>query len=91
MARTLIHVPRSVRRGEAFEVRTTIAHPMETGYRPDEAGRVVPRDIVRRLSCTLDGEPVFSAELFPAIAANPLRRLPGAGRAQRPADHHLGG
>jgi len=72
MARTLIHVPRSVRRGEAFEVRTTIAHPMETGYRPDEAGRVVPRDIVRRLSCTLDGEPVFSAELFPAIAANPF-------------------
>lgn len=71
MARTLIHIPPQVRRGEVFEVRTTIAHPMETGYRPDDTGRVVPRDIVRRFSCALDGRTVFSAELFPAIAANP--------------------
>lgn len=71
MARTLIHVPPSVRRGEPFEVRTTIAHPMETGYRPDENGRVLPRDIVTRLQCTLDGALVFSADLYPAIAANP--------------------
>ena len=71
MARTLIHLPPSVRRGEPFEVRTTIAHAMETGYRPDDQGRVVPRDIIRRIHCTLDGETVFSAEVFPAIAANP--------------------
>lgn len=71
MARTLIHVPSGLRRGEAFEVRTTIAHPMETGYRPDDRGRVVPRDIIRRMRCTLDGVLVFSAELYPAVAANP--------------------
>ncbi|KQP45526.1 thiosulfate oxidation carrier complex protein SoxZ [Pseudorhodoferax sp. Leaf274] len=71
MARTLIHLPPTVRRGEPFEVRTTIAHPMETGYRPDENGRVLPRDIVTRLQCTLDGALVFGADLFPAIAANP--------------------
>lgn len=71
MARTLIHIPPSIRSGEPFEVRTTIAHPMETGFRPDENGRVLPRDIVSRMHCTLDGALVFSAELFPAIAANP--------------------
>lgn len=71
MARTLIHVPPNLRRGEAFEVRTTIAHPMETGYRPDANGRVVQRDILRRLRATLDGDLVFSAELFAAVAANP--------------------
>lgn len=71
MARTLIHVPPTVRRGEPFEVRTTIAHPMETGYRPDHNGRVLPRDIITRLHCTLDGVLVFSAEMFPAMAANP--------------------
>lgn len=71
MARTLIHIPPQVRRGEVFEVRTTIAHPMETGYRPDDSGQVVPRDIIRRFSCALDGATVFSAELHPAIAANP--------------------
>lgn len=71
MARTLIHIPPQIRRGEAFEVRTTIAHPMETGYRANDSGQVVPRDIIRRLVCQLDGQTVFSAELFPAIAANP--------------------
>jgi sulfur-oxidizing protein SoxZ len=33
---------------------------------------VVPRRIIRRFSCRLDGQVVFSAELHPAIAANPL-------------------
>lgn len=71
MARTLIHVPPGIRRGEVFEVRATIAHPMETGYRTDDQGRRVPRDILRRFECQLDGKTVFSAELYPAIAANP--------------------
>ena len=72
MARTLIQVPAGVRRGEVFEVRVTIAHPMETGYRPGADGRVLPRDILRRFSCRYNGELVFSAELFPAISANPF-------------------
>ena len=54
MARTLIHIPPQIRRGDVFEVRTTIAHPMETGYRVNDSGQVAPRDIIRRLSCQLD-------------------------------------
>jgi sulfur-oxidizing protein SoxZ len=72
MARALINVPRSARRGEVIEIRTLIAHPMETGYRPDASGAVVPRDIIRRFVCTYDGEEVFRAEFHPAIAANPF-------------------
>jgi sulfur-oxidizing protein SoxZ len=64
-------VPASARKGEVIEVRVTIAHPMETGYRPGADGRVLPRDILRRFTCRYDGEVVFSAELFPAISANP--------------------
>lgn len=71
MARTLIQAPATARRGEVVEVRVTIAHPMETGYRPGSDGRVLPRDIVRRFTCRYGGEVVFSAELHPAIAANP--------------------
>ena len=71
MARTLIHMPASASRGEVIEVRALIAHPMETGYRPGADGRVLPRDIVRRFTCRYDGEQVFSAELFPAVSANP--------------------
>lgn len=71
MARTLIQVPASARKGEVVEVRVTIAHPMETGYRPGSDGRVLPRDIIRRFACRYDGEAVFAAELAPAVAANP--------------------
>lgn len=71
MARTLIHAPRSARRGEVIEIRTLISHPMETGFRRDSDGRPLPRDLIRRFSCRYDGELVFSAELFAAVAANP--------------------
>jgi sulfur-oxidizing protein SoxZ len=71
MARTLIQVPASARKGELIEVRVTIAHPMETGYRPGADGRVLPRDIIRRFTCRYEGEVVFAADLFPAISANP--------------------
>ncbi|MBK9363364.1 MAG: thiosulfate oxidation carrier complex protein SoxZ [Rubrivivax sp.] len=70
--RALVQVPKAVRRGEVFEVRTTLAHPMETGYRRDSGGRMLPRDIVRTLEVRLAGERVFAADLHPAIAANPF-------------------
>ncbi|HEX7438532.1 MAG TPA: thiosulfate oxidation carrier complex protein SoxZ [Caldimonas sp.] len=72
MARALVNMPRSARRGEVIEIRTLIAHPMETGYRRGDDGAVLPRNLIRRFTCRYDGEPVFSAELFPAVAANPL-------------------
>lgn len=71
MARALIRVPKEVRAGEPFEVRVLLSHPMESGQRRNERGEIVPRMIINRFACTLDGEEVFSAELFPAIAANP--------------------
>ncbi len=71
MARTLIHMPQTARRGEVIEIRALIAHPMETGYRPGADGRVLPRDILRSFSCRYNGEAVFSAEMFPALSANP--------------------
>lgn len=71
-ARTIITLPPTARRGDAVEVRTLIAHPMETGHRRDGDGRLIARDILRRLRCRYDGEVVFEAELHPAIAANPL-------------------
>jgi sulfur-oxidizing protein SoxZ len=71
MARTLINAPSTAKRGEVITIRTTIAHPMETGFKPGADGKTLPRDIIRRVSCRYNGELVFSAELFSAIAANP--------------------
>lgn len=72
MTRAIVTLPASARRGEVVEVRTLVAHPMETGHRADSDGQVVPRSIIRRFSCRYDGDVVFSADLHPAIAANPL-------------------
>ncbi|MFZ9500016.1 MAG: thiosulfate oxidation carrier complex protein SoxZ [Beijerinckiaceae bacterium] len=71
MARALINVPAKAKKGEIVEIKTMMQHPMETGFRPGPDGRLYPRDIIKRFVCTYDGETVFSADLFPAISANP--------------------
>jgi sulfur-oxidizing protein SoxZ len=71
MARTLINAPTTARRGEVIEIRATIGHPMETGFRAGEDGKVLPRNIIQTFSCRYNGELVFSAELFSAVSANP--------------------
>jgi sulfur-oxidizing protein SoxZ len=71
MARTLINMPKSAKRGEVIEIRALIGHPMETGFRPGADGKVLPRDIIRRFTCRYNNEVVFSVELYPAISANP--------------------
>jgi len=70
--RTLIELPSSTRAGELIEIRATIGHPMETGYRRDASGELMPRNIIRMFQCELAGRRIFTAELFPAISANPM-------------------
>lgn len=70
-SRAVITLPAAVKAGEAFEVRATVAHAMETGYRTGDDGARLLRDLVRRFECRLDGELVFAADLYAAISANP--------------------
>jgi sulfur-oxidizing protein SoxZ len=72
MARALINVPAKARHGEIIEIKALVSHPMETGYRTGADGTLVPRDIINRFVCTYNGEEIFSADLFPAVAANPF-------------------
>lgn len=69
--RTLIHLPRQARRGEVVRVQISIAHPMETGYRPGADGQVLPRDLIRQVVCRYGPHTVLRARLHPAVAANP--------------------
>jgi len=71
VASALVNVPPRARRGEVIEIKTLISHPMETGYRRSQLGTPIPRDIVRLFVCTYNGTEVFSADLHPAISANP--------------------
>jgi len=72
MASTLINVPAKAKRGAIIAIKTLISHPMETGFRHTETGVPIPRDIVTRFVATYNGEEIFSAQLYPAIAANPF-------------------
>jgi sulfur-oxidizing protein SoxZ len=70
-----ISVPAKVARGEPFEVRIQIRHPMETGYRTDDVGKSIPRNVIRTFTCRYNGETVFAARLSSGIAANPYLRF----------------
>jgi len=70
-----ISIPSRVARGEPFEVRILIRHPMETGYRTDDVGKSIPRNVIRTFTCRYDGTVVFSARLSSGIAANPYLRF----------------
>ena len=72
MARALINVPPKAKKGEIMAIKTLISHEMETGYRIDNVGKQIPRDIINLFVCTYNGQEVFRADLFPAIAANPF-------------------
>ena len=72
MSRALINVPAKAKRGEVIAIKTLISHNMETGFRYSNVGERIPRDIITRFVATYNGEEIFSAELHPAMAANPF-------------------
>ncbi len=83
MARTLINVPPKAKRGQVIEIKTLISHVMETGYRRNEVGAMVPRDIINTFLCTYNGEEVFRAGLHPADGGEPLHQLFRGGDRER--------
>ena len=72
MARVVVNLPASAKRGEIIEIKTLAGHDMETGFRRTQLGELIPRDIIRQFACVYNGVEIFRAELHPAIAANPL-------------------
>jgi sulfur-oxidizing protein SoxZ len=67
-----VQVPAIARPGETILIKTIINHRMETGLRQDEDGNTIPRKIINKFSCRLNGEVVFSVDLHEAFAANPF-------------------
>ena len=72
MAKPRVKVPKSVGKGEVFEVKALISHTMETGQRKDsKTGQVIPRMIINKFIATFEGQEVFVADWHPAVSANP--------------------
>jgi sulfur-oxidizing protein SoxZ len=62
---------KQARKGDLVEVKALVSHVMETGQRKDASGKTIPRKILNKLVCTVNGKEVFSADFEPAISANP--------------------
>ena len=71
------------RPGLTSTVRLLIRHPMETGYRVDVNGAMVPKNVIHTLMAHFEGLPVFKATLGSGISADPYLefqvRTPGSG------------
>jgi len=68
-----IRIPKDAKKGEIVEIKTLVPHPMESGQRKDSKGETIPRKIINKFSASFNGKPVFSADWFPAISANPYQ------------------
>lgn len=66
-----VSVPPTAARGAIVPVRALISHPMETGLRLDAFDEWVRQRIISRFECTFEGQSVFRARLYPAVATNP--------------------
>ena len=66
-----VRVPSKAKKGEVVEIKTLITHPMETGRRKNEQGEILPRKIINRFECTLNGKQVFAVDLHTAVSSNP--------------------
>ena len=66
-----IKLPKDAKRGEIIQIKTLVAHIMESGQRRDKDGKIIPRMIINSFLCTFNGTPGFSCGLESAVAANP--------------------
>lgn len=66
-----VQLPQAAKRGEVIEIRITIQHPMETGFRYELGGKPIPKNVIHSLVVRYSGEEIFRAEMGSGIAANP--------------------
>ncbi len=71
MSKPRIKLPKKAKAGEVITIKTLVSHKMESGQRKDKQGNKIPRMIINSFKCSFNGQPVFSCDLDPAIAANP--------------------
>ena len=72
MTNVRIDAPANAKRGDIIDIKTLVAHTMETGFRRTHLGVPIPRDIITTFVCNYNGVEVFRAELHPSVSANPF-------------------
>ena len=58
--------------GDKATVRVLMAHEMETGFRKDANGQVIPAWFIQSVVAQLNGKTVMTAQWGPSVAKNPF-------------------
>jgi len=67
----LVKVPARAKKGETVMIRAKLKHPMETGWRKNAAGAVVPRKRIFQFVCTQGNREMLRADLHSGVSADP--------------------
>ena len=62
---------KEAKKGDLVEVKALVSHVMESGQRKNAQGETIPRKILNKFTCTVNGKQVFAADFEPAVSANP--------------------
>jgi sulfur-oxidizing protein SoxZ len=71
LGKARLRVPKTGKQGEMIEIRVMVEQPMESGFRHDNMGKLIPRHIATQFDCRYNGREVFRATLHPAVSTNP--------------------
>lgn len=66
-----VKVPKSAAAGGIVTIKALISHSMESGQRKDADGTLIPRQIINRFTCDLNGVNVIDVAIDPAVSSNP--------------------
>ena len=66
----------NMRPGSTIEARWIVGHPMETGFRVDDAGRRILRNVITQVRVSVNGKPILDLEPGTGMAANPFLAFP---------------
>ena len=83
-----VRMPATAKAGEVIEVKTLIAHEMESGQRRDTNGQIVPRKIIKQFTASFNGQEIMRSDWNSAISSNPFLsffvRVPETGDVRLP-------
>ena len=59
----------ALKAGATVEARWSAAHPMDSGFRVDDSGRKIPRNIIHTVKVLLNDQLILEAELGTAMTS----------------------
>lgn len=63
---------RAQMKGDVAEIRVLMSHPMETGQRKDNTGKVIPAHFIQSLTVAVNGKTVVDGQVGTSVSRNPV-------------------